>query len=255
MLDPAQSLSRAKIAFRLNGIAYTADLDTLVYRRQAKPSKERAIRRIGTADTLCIATMVQMIDAFKQGCTQQEQKLTKGLRDTVAVLGSHAERQAVWEYETEHGWVAHSAEIATALENGCKAHSAAAEPQQLSRVTYKIAGTTYLADFADMTQQRTGERFTAISTVPIRRVEVAVNSHSALASNATDANELHAVPTLIASQPLQWVAQPAAVVAPPPVPATLTPAAVTSAASAASAVGTSSSAVKAKSKKRKSSSS
>jgi WWE domain len=120
LLEPAQRLSRCKTAFRLNGIAYTADLDTLVYRRQAKPSQERAIRRIGTADALYTATMVQMIDAFKQGFTQQEQKLTKGLRDTVAVLGSHAERQVVWEYESEHGWVAHSAEISAALENGCK---------------------------------------------------------------------------------------------------------------------------------------
>jgi WWE domain len=101
LLEPAQRLSRGKIAFRLNGIAYTADPDTLVYRRQAKLSTERAIRRIGTADTLCIATMVQMIDAYKHSFTQQEQKLTKGLRDTVAVLGSHDERQPAWEYETD----------------------------------------------------------------------------------------------------------------------------------------------------------
>jgi hypothetical protein len=108
-------------------------------------------------------------------------------------------------------------------------------------VTYKIAGTTYEADFADMTQQRTGGRFTIQSAAPIRRIEVAVNKHSALAASATDTNELHIVSTLIASQPLQWVAQPATVVAPPPVPA------------ATAVASTSTAAAKAKSKKRKSS--
>jgi hypothetical protein len=85
-----------------------------------KPSKERPIRRIGTADTLCIATMVQITDAFKQSFTHQEQKLTKGLRDTVAVLATNDERQTLWDYETERGWVAHSAEITAALKAGYK---------------------------------------------------------------------------------------------------------------------------------------
>jgi hypothetical protein len=104
-----------------------------------------------------------------------------------------------------------------------------------------MAGTTYEADFTDMTQQRTGGRFTTQNAASIRRVEVAVNCHSALAASATNTNELHIVSTLIASQPLQWVAQPAAAVAPPPVPA------ATAVASASTA------ATKAKSKKRKSS--
>jgi hypothetical protein len=130
------------------------------------------------------------------------------------------------------------------LRCNAQAYSATAEPQQLSTVSYKIAGTTYEANFADMTQQRTGGRFTTQNAASIRRVEVAVNSQSALAASATDANEMHIVSTLIASQPLQWVAQPAAVVASLPVPA-----------ATAAAVGTSTIAVKAKSKKRKSGSS
>jgi hypothetical protein len=94
-----------------------------VYKRQAKPRTERAIRRIGTVDDLCIASMLQMVDAFKQDLAQREQKLTKDLRDTVAVLGSTAVKQTVWEYETDSGWVAHSADVIVALETGYKVNA------------------------------------------------------------------------------------------------------------------------------------
>jgi WWE domain len=57
MLESAQKHARSKISFRINGDVYTADLDALVQKRQAKPYTERAIRRTVATDRH-IAAMV-----------------------------------------------------------------------------------------------------------------------------------------------------------------------------------------------------
>ena len=117
MLESAQKHARSKISFRINGDVYTADLDALVQKRQAKPYTERAIRRTVATDRH-IAAMVQTVESFKQEIAQREQHLVHDLSDAVATIVTHTAVKVQWERKADSGWVLYCAEITAALEKG-----------------------------------------------------------------------------------------------------------------------------------------
>jgi WWE domain len=120
MLESAHGHARGKIVFTIKRVAYTADLDDLVQKRQAKPHTESAIRRSVLAGGPQIAAMVQMVESFKQEIAQRKQKLMTDLRDAVAAIESPSVKQVQWECATDSGWVVYNAAITAALEDSYK---------------------------------------------------------------------------------------------------------------------------------------
>jgi hypothetical protein len=104
-------------------VAYTADLDTLVQRRQAKPYTERAIRRVVLAGAPQIAAMDQIFENFNQEIAQCKQQMMSDLRGVVAVFKSCNVKQGQWECCTDSGWVAYSAALSALLEAGYKVYA------------------------------------------------------------------------------------------------------------------------------------
>jgi hypothetical protein len=112
-----------------------------------------------------------------------------------------------------------------------------AMPLYLSPIPFQRAGVHYEADFGSMVQRRTST--TSSTERRIRRVEVEEVTRQpapVLPTQAEQKNDPRSVHALVASEPLQWVTQPAAVVAPQA--ATAAAAAPTAAAAAAASAAT-----------------
>jgi WWE domain len=122
MLKSAQTLSRGKLAFRANGVAYTADLIALVQKRQSVPHTQRAIRRIEAGVDIKIEFMLQLAEAIMHDLKQCEHQLMTHLLDAVVVIENSTVKQVKWECNTTNNmlsnWTPYSPDITAVLETG-----------------------------------------------------------------------------------------------------------------------------------------